>query len=437
MSIGLAVYAGIVVLLIAAVYLRPPTALAAVTCMFGLDQLGQVSDGWLRNNSAVTNYLVGILVLVAVAVARVKNTRRVQFSMHLQVLVVLLFGYALLTTYWTPASESAAAAWLHAFPYLITSLLLAPFVVHSLADIRTAMLWTAAISGAITVTLLLTGEWGFRGLIASTGVETNPLALAAMAGAGGVAALAVKHKTALQIPGMAIRLAIVGASLFLIFRTGARGQLLALALALLVAAPLRFRAWTFKGAAAVLIVLALLAYAANYGYGNYSEGNDVRWSKDIAEGDLFGRFEMALRLLEFWSGSLTTMVFGLGNSAAYDPKILGIYPHIVPVEILCEEGLLGAAIFLTLLYVACKKIVIVWSSAIKDPGYSDVAAYAIGMTVFSFILMLKEGSMLGSFPFFMNALVLSRLASMYAADSPESVVVPELALRPHFPNLVR
>jgi len=72
---ALSVYAGVLALLAIGVIVRPPTALAAVCCIFGLKQWGQATNGWLAANPPATNLAIGVLVLCAIVWAATTTLR--------------------------------------------------------------------------------------------------------------------------------------------------------------------------------------------------------------------------------------------------------------------------------------------------------------------------------------------------------------------------
>ena len=61
--------------------------------------------------------------------------------------------------------------------------------------------------------------------------------------------------------------------------------------------------------------------------------------------DYSGRLEKSANLLHVWINEPGAILVGLGNSASTWSGLNGSYPHMVPVEILGEEGLIGAAFF--------------------------------------------------------------------------------------------
>ncbi len=110
----------------------------------------------------------------------------------------------------------------------------------------------------------------------------------------------------------------------------------------------------------------------------------------LATHDVEGRWAMANTLLEQPNGSPGAILFGLGNSSAY--AILGIYPHIVPLEILGEEGLVGIALFIGILITAVVPMARAMKAKHPDPAARGGLAALFGALIFHFVLCCKQGA---------------------------------------------
>jgi O-antigen ligase len=101
------------------------------------------------------------------------------------------------------------------------------------------------------------------------------------------------------------------------------------------------------------------------------------------------------------------MIFGLGNSSAF--PILGIYPHIAGLEVLAEEGFVGALMYLAIIYFAARSVLRIAGR----PDLSDFRRNALGVLtglfVFELVLTQKQGSLLSSFYVWAYAITLARL----------------------------
>src|SRR5687768_2758764 len=103
--IELAIYLGVVAILLAGSIRRPAFALGAFLCMFGLEQWGAAKIGFIASHGTFTNYLALIIVMIAFAVRlfRRRGLRLINGPTH--VTVILLYMYAAATLLWTPAYD--------------------------------------------------------------------------------------------------------------------------------------------------------------------------------------------------------------------------------------------------------------------------------------------------------------------------------------------
>ena len=120
---------------------------------------------------------------------------------------------------------------------------------------------------------------------------------------------------------------------------------------------------------------------------------------------------MVTRLLSaWWGGGSLTILTGLGNSAAFDPRIIGFYPHILPLEILAEEGLVGFLMFMAILVIGAKEF---WSAyrIVKDsPEERETLVTFSAMFTYAFLLSLKQGSLIGDADMWMILILFGKCA---------------------------
>jgi O-antigen ligase len=439
---SLAIYGGLLALLTIGVFWRPPIALTAVICIFGLKQWGQSTNAFLAAHTPVTNVAIGVLILCAIVTAAAR--RRCVFCAIPRVtwLIIALLLYSLASVMWTPRPDLAANIWLQSFPYMLTYIVLVPLVIHEPADVRIALTWLVVVGGALTVMLLVFGTWGARGLQlgnASSGEETNPLALAGLAGSVAATAMILRPRkwAALVWP---LRFILIAAGLVLILRSESRGQLIAALLAMICMLPVAYKISSLRGFSVAVIGSLVIAAALLYGFSRYvstDRDNAARWSTTTSTADTHVRFAMVEKLLGAWSQSGPGVVFGLGNSASWDPRINGIYPHNVPMEILGEEGIVGfliyAAICLSALAALARAIL-----ATRDSETERTVVAALGAVfVFSLINSCKQGSMVGSVEFFMYSILVARLSRSVGKTATAAVPTAAAPAAPLFANLMR
>jgi hypothetical protein len=344
------------------------------------------------------------------------------------VLACGLYAYALFSIIWTPVPDIALSNWSKAWPYIVVAVLLTPPVISDLREMRAALRCIVLVGGSLCVVMLFAGDWGSRGLLIENGsseFESNPLAIAAMAGATGIAALLLRSETNLVTERL-VRVSAAIASVLLIVRSGSRGELIAMLVAVAIVVPIRFQVSRLRDIVASLGLVAIVAVGLQIGFADYKGGGNDRWSESNVGVDTGGRFAMAAALLSSWARSGTSMVFGLGNSASFDPHVVGFYPHVLPAEILGEEGIVGAAVFLSLLFgcaVAARRL---WRATREHPAEADTSAATIALVIFAFIVSAKEGSLLGNYILFTACVIVCRVGNSLARVSVGSQVANQL-----------
>jgi hypothetical protein len=419
---------------------RPAVAVAGVICLFGLKQWGQVAHPFLLGHPLFSNYAIGILVLVGVALRLAAghcpwcDAPRAWWS------ALALYAYALLSLLWTPRLDLVQPVWEQVYPYIVTAVLLAPMLMPSTSAVRTALRWSVGVGAALLLLLLLFGDWGYRGLMIGTSdpeLEANPLALAGLAGAVATVATFLRLGLPRSLDWL-LRMAVIVLCVVVIVRSGSRGQLVATVLAILALLPLGFRLGEWRGITAMVVALAVLAGGLAWALAEYVQWFDLRWTESLVREDAEGRLEMAMALLDRWAESPVSVLFGLGNSASFDPRIIGFYSHVVPIEVLGELGLVGLSIYLLMLWQAASSLLAAIRLAGDDVQARGLAAAAGAGLLFFFLLTLKEGSLIGSVFFFLYVSMVGRLGMRVADPALESLPPEglEQATTP-FPNLLR
>ena len=413
MTLGLAVYFAIVGGLFLAIWKRPAVALAGVFCLFGLEQWGQATTPFFAQHQTATNLILGSLLVLALAVQFFRYGLRL-FSGYplLGWLTISFFLYAFLSTQWAPRPDLSLKLWGNAWPYIVTLVVLAPLVIIEHRDLESANQALLVIGGVLTLLLLFFVKWEGRQIM--LGEEAgNPLAVAVMAGMVTLVALLTdpwKGKT-LWVP---MKWILVALCLALIVRSGSRGQLFSVLLVALLCWPLSYGLSNARQFGVLAVLTVFVAVTTNYALSEfwaeeqsyYAGGN--RWSDKAMEGAMTGRLADAMMLVELAYRSADTIVFGLGNSAAWDPRILGIYPHFLPLEVLAEEGLIGFCLFAFVLLATTTTAIRCYRDTREIPEAQSLFAALLALFLFSFLLSLKQGSLLGNLEPFMFAILLGR-----------------------------
>jgi hypothetical protein len=411
--LGLVSYSVVLVALFVGAWLRPAVAIAAVLCLFGLKQWGQSSTQLLLDHREFTNFAVA--VIAAVSVVRAARRRSCLFCgvTPTAAWIAALLAYALVSTVWTPDPGASLDQWELQAPYMIIIPLLAPLLFFDLDDTRPAFLWTTFAAAAICILALAFGSWGGRGLVLYGGLtdtdndflETNPLALSGMAGTAFlIAAMSLGRPTR---PLLRLLFAVcIPITLAVVLRSGSRGQLIACGIGLLFSLPIAYRPKDGRSFAGLMFA-AVIVLGLAYGGASLVHIDAARWSASATSQDVGGRIDMAQALLSASTSSVFTTIFGLGNSSAF--QIVGFYPHIAGLEIVAEEGLVGAVMYCVILFLSFRSIKRISAYPLLRDSERNALAIIAGLFVFELVLTWKQGSLLGSIYVFAYSMILARM----------------------------
>lgn len=435
--LGPLIYCGVIAILGVGSLKRPAFSLGAILCMFGLEQWGETKISYIASHPSFSNYVSFAIAAfgIALLVYRGRRPRLINGPTHLCVLLLFLFAAASLL--WTPIPRIAVEEWRNQIPYVVLTVLIVPLLVQNSHDARDGLMGTL-IAGAILVfSLVFFVEWGYRSIVSdvsAAGTIKLPLAIAQMGAYTFILAAIFAPRSAL---GWLMGGCLMAISIALVLKTGSRGQLIAMLASAAVFAPLArgrrlshgYQAALFLAFAAVLAVLWL-----GPGLIDLLSGGDSRFSAGRAIDDYSGRLTMADRLFSSYlqSGPLG-LLFGLGTSASFSPQIAGFYTHIVPIEILCELGIVGFMLFLTILVLTLRGVARHLMDVGRGHGHKETArvvAALAALFVCELLLSLKEGSLLRDTNLFLYPIliesVLVRVASVRRTpETGREVVMPQ------------
>lgn len=387
---------------------RPGAACGYVLAGTALEQCAQAFVPMANQQDTLCNYLTAGAVLSGL-VARVLqdggNLPRLRSS---SLWVLGLLGYCYLTVTWSLFPGTTMSALNRSIPYLVTFVGMAPLLVRTDSDLRdclVALLFSSLLALGL---LLLFAEWGGRGVILpGKSFESNPLALAEAAGCLLIVTAFAPLRDALspRVRYVLLSAAVVVTAL-VFMRTASRGQVGAAVLATLVFS------WRQRGGGWIVLAMGIGGLLLAALLPEEVARNAERWDPDQMRAAVdSGRVGEADRLLTFWShADVWHQVLGLGHATAQDPRILGNYPHVVPVEVLAEEGIFGAILFAATIAVGAAAHVRGLKRA--SPASQQTLAATAALLSFEFVLIWKQGSLLGASAF----LLLLILAPEHARD---------------------
>ena len=393
------VYIAIVACFFIAVLRYPSTAIAAVLCVFALKQWAQSVDPFFTAHATLTNYVVACIALVGFLASAAR--RKPIFSGYPGVgwLVIALFLYSYMSVLWVTNPDLVYKVWINELPYVIILILMSPLLISS-TDSYPQFLRALLILGTLLVfLLLLTSKWTARG-VALMGVDVmkaqgNPLAVAEVAGYVMACVVLMNFKgkwRALQLS----RWLVVAGCLALAAKSGSRGQFFVMMIGTAAFIPVSRKITNPVNFIMLFVGIILLAFLGDWAFHEFSSAADSRWHSAKMHQDVFGRFNAVGKLLAAWSESAFSILFGLGNSASFDPKIIGFYPHVVPLEILGEEGIVGFSLFMSLIYFTCRNLLRILKAVQADTEKRGFLAALGAIFLFELVLSCKQGSLMGS-----------------------------------------
>ncbi len=377
----------------------PPVALGVILAMYGIEQFAQSVSPFYVQHARLINIFIGVTALVAFYRRhRKSHFQRLSYG-DVGLLAIVLYLYALMSTLWSPISSESLAYYLAAAPYVILYVFVAPLLVSNTKDLEKGFEALVYIGIAASVLLLFFAEWDGRGVVVAGNegeewASSNPLASSEMAGYVALAAFFMPRENKEKWWDY-LRWGAVVLSVMLAVRSGSRGQTIFMLLSLALFYPLRQR-FNIKTFASMLVAAAFVGLVLVYSLDAYWGGvENSRWEGEAMDEAVYERAEIASDLMaSWWKGGAATFIFGLGNSASFDPDVAGYYPHIVPVEVLGEEGLLGLIIYLVMLVMTGRSFMKVMG--MKSDRHRQLGVALGAMFFFSFLLSLKQGALLSS-----------------------------------------
>jgi hypothetical protein len=396
-----------------------------VLCNFLLAQWSEATERFFAERLQLTNYLSTGIVLLGLCVQHMRGNLSLRNYPRVGWLVLILFAFAFASIMWSFDPRYVwSSVWVPALPKLVFFVALAPLLIYRPADLRHGFIATLLLGSVLIALMFTTATWSGRGVVYETGgiyvngswrVETNPLAI------GTTGATVALIATLFNFGGMAfvwrlLRWGLVALGMAVAFRSGSRGPVAGAVVAGLVALPISRRIRNWRGFAATVFGVVMVALTT---YGLFTYFGEGRWSAASIDYDL--RVAAATRLLNTWLESPLAWVVGLGNSASFSPQIYGFYTHIIPVEILCEEGLIGAILVVLILALTFRSFRRMYRSLLDLPIERGTLACLVAFIVFLMLNALSQGSLVGDPTFFAYAIIIGRfelgLRDEYASPS--------------------
>ncbi len=391
-------------LFVGVVAFRPATALAATLSVYAIEQLAQANSTFFASHPTLVNYCFGGLLIFGLVVTSLTKglpTRHIPVTAWL---IYAMVAMSWMSYFWSYEPEATREVTRGYFPYFAANAILMPLLFREPQDLRTGFFATIILGVPLAIFLLISTHFGLsgRGFEFSGAVmdrygkelaEANPLAIGNFGGYLILVGLFIQSRGITRWVGVA-RWAVIALGFAVVVRSGSRGQFAAaigvsaslLALSSIVGGRISRAVMALIGAGALTaIVMWSVQFSEMEGRFDFSN-----WQPEFTE----TRVAMCTQLIEHWVNNTSPLHWLIGMGAGASWAVLDNYPHVVPVEILVELGLLGI-----LLYVAII-LSVVWSGLRllrrfrKSPvGLSCVMCLA-ALWLFEWLLTMKQGTFL-------------------------------------------
>lgn len=412
-----------------AVIARPFWAFLPVALMFAMEQLLQTYFPFLQAHTSAFN--IAVILLAAFAVFLRMTRREPVFAGWRNPVTLLIYlQFCLWAVGMLYATEEAPlpVRFESVGHYLVLFLVILPLTVISLAEFRRILIGMMVVGTIMALLILvnpntsyyagrLTLDLGMMGdLKDSIG---NPLATASMgATIALIAALIVPQRRSTLMTFIRATAFVLG--LGLAIGSGSRGQVLATGVAGILFFPMARRLNNPRNfilsCMGLLVVIAGMIATFQLFIGDQ---NRKRWDITQMFTDITLRFDMSRDYLDAYLSSPGHWLFGLGTNAW-----MGIgasqyhvdYVHNLAVEILCEQGLVGATVFGFTFVLVIRTGVRLWHLHRDDPSLRSVAAILLAICAFDFFNAMKQGNVTSCAPF-MYWLVMCKIAYREQAEA--------------------
>lgn len=405
---------------------RPHLAFVLLMVMFPLKQLLQTYIPFVANYPVSVNIAIGLLVLFA-TLTRFMRRELVDsgYLNRVTVLVAILYFLWLVGIVYSP-SRDVMWTYIERLPtdalYLGLLLFFMPLLVQDVFEFRRALYGLMLVGSLICVLIMVNPAsvyWSGRlvldlGMLATGRDIGNALATASLGAMTAlVAALIRPAHPSFMITALRIGAFIAGMGMAI--GSDSRGQVLAAAIVGIIFFPMSRKLANPKQFFVVIIGFIVLVAGLLMVFQMFvSDVNRERWNPIDMLVSTTMRLEMVWRLFEYYLSSPMHWLFGLGTGAyasiSLDTTVARDYVHNIAAEVLCEHGLVGAALFIAMIIILFKQGRRLWSMYSDDPVMRSTIALLAAICVFTLLESLKQGSMHYPAPFFWWV-ILAKLAT--------------------------
>ena len=130
-----------------------------------------------------------------------------------------------------------------------------------------------------------------------------------------------------------------------------------------------------------------------------------------------GRIDMCIIVLKKWLMNLFPLgwLLGLGGGASWE--IIGSYPHVVPIQVLCELGIVGFLAYAAVFGFSIRSFIRILTLGKGDVMIRSIACCIAALFFYRFLLSLKMGGLTSIYNTFIFPILLAKLESAVALEA--------------------
>jgi len=379
---------------------KPSTIVAFAFCVFVFEQLLQTRGTYFVNNGSYVNIALFVLCMIGLATGISTGQFKLPKSKTFWlILVLLLYCYA--SFFWiTKPAGLAYDKWVGNIPYLVCVSFISACFIRNTDDARVALKTTLVFGMAICIFLVFFCQWEGRELVLAYSGKAPDLnsSVLAIASLGNYVAII---GGLIELPKFKswkiLRWLCIALGLYLALKSQSRGQVIILVIVIIAFTPISKGQISLRSIIVAIVVVTGIAICM---YLVLPYVSTTRWQEQHLNSALDGRYGLASQLWAAYTNALPVYwITGLGAGASF--SVAGFYIHNVPLEVLCEEGIFGAVLYLSI--VAIPTLLFLKIVTSKQRGfYRETGAIKRNTLVIVFALMvtefglsLKSGSLYG------------------------------------------
>ncbi|MCH2143848.1 MAG: hypothetical protein MK082_01740 [Phycisphaerales bacterium] len=381
----------------AAAIVRPWLAFVLIVSFPVIEQTLQSYFPIFITYRTLFNYLIAGVVAVTLLIRFLKDPMMLGGALNpVSKLVIALQALSFISLVWTADLANGWTLTVGRLQYALLFMVMAPLLISSLEDFKQLRFPLMVLGSLALLGIILSPSASFYGtrlmIHYSSTQQANALALgelgailllfAVLTTQKGVGRLVVPFQIAVGMFGFGMGLL-----------SGARGQVIAGGLISFLFFPVARRIKNSMGYLGVgfgVGFVVLLLYVSVQFF--ITSDNIDRWTMQSLTDGVMTRYRIASTALAPWMSDPFAWIFGRGAGAFTTTGLVDSYPHNHLIEALTELGLIGATVYVLILYFTVRALIGLFRIYRDDDEMRPAIALLGSVSAFVFLISLKQGT---------------------------------------------